>query len=194
MFRSKFRFNSCRIILVTSLVWFIIDVIILAFYFDSLTNLNKSKHVETTHNKSDFVSHGDALHEPEAAYLVNAGGEEKHDNNGISQTYRTTELKNWQPAKSVKVQHGKPGEEGKGVSIPSDQEAIMKEKFKLNQFNILASDKISLNRSLPDVRNQGLDFLLKFLFLKMIHVCNRILYFIVVGTKSTQCCYQPPVL
>lgn len=156
MFRSKFRFNSCRIILVTSLVWFIIDVIILAFYFDSLTNLNKSKHDQIIHNKSDDVPHKEPLHEPEAAYLVNAGGDEKEgDGTGISHTYRTAELKNWQPAKSVKAQYGKPGEEGKGVSIPPDQEAIMKEKFKLNQFNILASDKISLNRSLLDVRNQG---------------------------------------
>lgn len=170
MFRSKFRFNSCRIILVTSLVWFIIDVIILSFYFDSLTNLNKAKHVETTHNKSDFVPHGESLHELKPAYLINEGGEEKHDNNGISQTYRTAELKNWQPAKSVKAQYGQPGEEGKGVSIPSDQEAIMKEKFKLNQFNILASDKISLNRSLPDVRNQGLDLFPKIFVLNIMYI------------------------
>lgn len=52
-------------------------------------------------------------------------------------------------------QAGKPGELGKAVNIPSDQESVMKEKFKLNQFNILASDMISLNRSLQDVRQEG---------------------------------------
>lgn len=194
MLRSKFRFNSCRIILVTSLVWFIVDVIILAFYFDSLTNLNKAKYVQTTQNKSDFVPHAAALHEPEPAHLINGAGEEKHDYDGIAQTYRTADLKNWQPAKSVKVQYGKPGEEGKGVSIPSDQEAIMKEKFKLNQFNILASDKISLNRSLPDVRNQGLDCFFYKMYIYRTFFLNRTLYFAVVGTRSIQYCYLPPVL
>lgn len=37
--------------------------------------------------------------------------------------------------------------------IPKEQQAIMKEKFKENQFNLMASDMISLNRSLADVRN-----------------------------------------
>jgi len=45
-----------------------------------------------------------------------------------------------------------PGEMGRPVVIGDDRQAEMKEQFKVNQFNILASDLISPNRSLPDVR------------------------------------------
>lgn len=48
-----------------------------------------------------------------------------------------------------------PGENGKGVEIPKEQEEEKKEKFVINQFNILASDKIALNRTLKDVRLQA---------------------------------------
>lgn len=48
-----------------------------------------------------------------------------------------------------------PGENGKGVDIPKEQEKLKEEKFKLNQFNLLASDMIALNRSINDVRLDG---------------------------------------
>lgn len=48
-----------------------------------------------------------------------------------------------------------PGEQGKAVVIPPDKQDNMKEMFKINQFNLMASDMISLNRSLPDVRLEG---------------------------------------
>ena len=44
------------------------------------------------------------------------------------------------------------GEMGKPVSIPKSQEKEKNEKFKINQFNLMASELISLNRSLADVR------------------------------------------
>lgn len=69
--------------------------------------------------------------------------------------YPKTKLKKWVPALVVPEQYGKPGEMGKPVQLPADQETLMREKFRLNQFNVLASDIISLNRSLPDVRLEG---------------------------------------
>ncbi len=48
-----------------------------------------------------------------------------------------------------------PGENGKGVDLPKDQEKLKEEKFKLNQFNLIASDMIALNRSINDVRLDG---------------------------------------
>lgn len=51
--------------------------------------------------------------------------------------------------------HEGPGEMGKAVNIPKDNQEKMKELFKINQFNLMASDMIALNRSLPDVRLDG---------------------------------------
>lgn len=47
---------------------------------------------------------------------------------------------------------GGPGEMGRPVHIEKEMETEMKEKFRENQFNLMASDRISLNRTLPDVR------------------------------------------
>ncbi|XP_041118008.1 polypeptide N-acetylgalactosaminyltransferase 13-like isoform X2 [Polyodon spathula] len=51
--------------------------------------------------------------------------------------------------------HKGPGEMGKAVIISKDDQEKMKELFKINQFNLMASDMIALNRSLPDVRLEG---------------------------------------
>lgn len=48
-----------------------------------------------------------------------------------------------------------PGEMGKAVVISKEEENLKNEKFKLNQFNLLASDRIALNRTLIDVRMDG---------------------------------------
>ena len=61
-------------------------------------------------------------------------------------------LKTWSPAPVVPKNKGAPGEMGKAVIIPKEREEEKKEKFKINQFNLLASEMILLNRSLSDVR------------------------------------------
>ncbi|NXO81387.1 GLT13 acetylgalactosaminyltransferase, partial [Sitta europaea] len=58
------------------------------------------------------------------------------------------------PAVISRNQEG-PGEMGRAVLIPREEQEKMKELFKINQFNLLASDRIALNRSLPDVRLDG---------------------------------------
>lgn len=47
------------------------------------------------------------------------------------------------------------GENGVPVNLEKDEDADYKAKFDLNKFNLIASDKIALNRSLPDFRLDG---------------------------------------
>ena len=53
----------------------------------------------------------------------------------------------------LNLEEGGPGEMGHPVHIPEEKQEAQKELFKLNQFNLMASDMISLNRSLPDYRS-----------------------------------------
>ena len=55
-----------------------------------------------------------------------------------------------------------PGEGGKGVQIDKEKEEERREKFKQNQFNLMASDQISVNRTIPDYRTEK--FVLFFYF------------------------------
>lgn len=55
----------------------------------------------------------------------------------------------------VQKPHEGPGEMGKPVVIPKEDQEKMKDMFKINQFNLMASEMIALNRSLPDVRLEG---------------------------------------
>ncbi len=48
---------------------------------------------------------------------------------------------------------GWPGENGKAVQVPAVRKDEAKRRFKENQFNIVASDMVALNRSLPDQRS-----------------------------------------
>lgn len=55
----------------------------------------------------------------------------------------------------VKVPHEGLGEMGKQVIIRKEDQEKLKEMFKINQFNYIASEIIALNKSLPDVRLEG---------------------------------------
>lgn len=164
MFRGKIRTNTCRIVLLTSLVWLLIDVILIMNYADCLGGSSwlckrpGEYDVELPHSAQQRSA---ASHKDDDDAMVNADEIDTNSNivddqpfdSSVARTYRPQELKKWRPAPQVGENYGKPGELGKPVKIPSSQQELMKEKFKENQFNLLASDMIWLNRSLTDVRH-----------------------------------------
>ncbi|XP_063227799.1 polypeptide N-acetylgalactosaminyltransferase 5 isoform X2 [Bacillus rossius redtenbacheri] len=163
MFRTKFRIHTCRVVLLTSLVWFLVYVAVLTFYSDCLGGTGWGCGGNTGAKQPAAPAEALQLQQGEPPSGAKGRGilyEQLHDpkERGTEDTarkYRPSELKRWRPAPSVPERTGHPGEVGKAVHIPSEQENLMKEKFKLNQFNLLASDMISLNRSLADVRLNG---------------------------------------
>ena len=47
-----------------------------------------------------------------------------------------------------------PGEGGKAVVVPQNMKKLAEKRFKENQFNIVASEMIALDRSIPDGRDK----------------------------------------
>nr|CAD7595837.1 unnamed protein product [Timema genevievae] len=157
MLRTKIRIHTCKVIVLTSLVWFLVFVVVLTFYSDCVGGsgwgcggapANKSpaepgENALALHAASEQTSVGGSSKGRGILYeqLRDRGKDKIEDGK-----YQSTELQRWKPVPSVKENPGMPGEMGKPVHIPVSQEGLMKEKFKLNQFNLLASDMISLNR------------------------------------------------
>lgn len=157
MFRTKIRIHTCKVILGTSLVWLLVFVALLTFFSDCSSGSgwgcapSASPMAEVKHAPVANAQVSPVLEKQVEANEVVIPKKEDADH----QKYRRSQLALWNPAPHVAEKPGLPGERGKAVIVPADQEAIMKEKFKLNQFNLMASDMISLNRSLTDVRLEG---------------------------------------
>ncbi|XP_050535086.1 polypeptide N-acetylgalactosaminyltransferase 5 isoform X1 [Daktulosphaira vitifoliae] len=145
MFRSKFRLQTCKIVIATSLLWIFIDIIILMYYPECIGPNCKSKN-----NPDESIEVTPLARMGWGPMQNNMLDRFKHHSD--NSTYPSHTLKHWKPMPPVREKHGRHGEAGRGVTMRPEQEVIMKQKFKENQFNIMASDMISLNRSLQDVR------------------------------------------
>ncbi|XP_071477681.1 polypeptide N-acetylgalactosaminyltransferase 13-like [Diadema antillarum] len=117
------RLVYCKVVLATSMVWFLLDVMLIMFYSECNNDSRCG---------NQPLDHGIPREE---------GGHEHAPPKHIR-------------PKPVHNPNG-PGEMGKAVVIPPEKEALKNEMFRINQFNLLASDMISVNRSLPDVRMDG---------------------------------------
>ncbi|KAI1293869.1 Polypeptide N-acetylgalactosaminyltransferase 5 [Halotydeus destructor] len=141
------RWHTFRIVLITSVVWLVFGFCVLIFYNDG----EKSSILEADHDS----------HLPSAAHLASSNSKivsfkAKQPPFKVANSplppYTSDQLTSWRPAILVNNPSSWPGERGKAAQMTHSEEAEKAEKFKLNQFNLIATDKIALNRSLPDVR------------------------------------------
>ncbi|KAA0193364.1 hypothetical protein HAZT_HAZT001862 [Hyalella azteca] len=152
MFRtSRLRLHTCKIVLITSLVWFVLDVAVIMYYSDCSSGTGGWGCGDVIRrNKDRAAAEGEAERVDDLPSKFSLGraviDDSSHDLAGWHFAYPIDQLQRWVPRPVVGEQPNSPGELGKPVTIPKSQEALMKEKFKLNQFNLLASDSISLNR------------------------------------------------
>lgn len=149
MFRC--RRQTCKIIIATSLLWCILDIVILLSYSDCSNGIGFgcTGHESGNGHNSAAAGKKGAI---KFAKQVQLDGEDNNKQGGLDAGYPRDKLRSWTKAKVVAKNKGMAGEMGKAVAIPPDKEEEKKEKFKINQFNLMASEMISLNRSLQDVR------------------------------------------
>lgn len=149
MFRGKFRMQTCKIIVATSLVWFLLYIVLLMYY----TGCPGGWSCERTKREDGVDTGAESLSNKFMAFKREIIEEQEQQK--WKYDYPDNMLFKW----SVPVEKANPsnwpGEDGKAVTIPKSKEQEMKELFKLNQFNLMVSDMIALNRSLPDVRLEG---------------------------------------
>lgn len=129
---------------------------VLMYYTDCIGPNCKAKSSSIGNSEGNFDDQFDATAAPRMGWgPVQDNMLDRFKHNGDHSddtTYPSHLLMHWKPMPPVREKRGKHGEGGRGVTMKPEQEAIMKQKFKENQFNIIASDMISLNRSLQDIR------------------------------------------
>lgn len=150
MFRSRIRIHTCQVILLTSLVWFLVDVMVLMLYSECI---GRSGCGCAENNKQEQILTEESL--PNSKATLKEDEQSQSAGPLSKRKYKQSELHLWRPAKVVRENKGMPGEMGTAVHISPEDEAKQQELFKLNQFNLMASDMIALNRSLRDIRLEG---------------------------------------
>uniref|UniRef100_A0A915DYF9 Ricin B lectin domain-containing protein n=1 Tax=Ditylenchus dipsaci TaxID=166011 RepID=A0A915DYF9_9BILA len=128
----RVRSDVCRAILLTSIIWLLLDVIVLFYFLDRSLVVSDNQNLARS---ARFATIG----------VKNVSSKEKADPK-ISEELEKL-------LADLSFDKNGPGENGGGHTIDKEKETEMKEMFKQNQFNLMASNLISVNRSLPDYRS-----------------------------------------
>ena len=156
---SRSKYQTIRIVLITSLFWVFVD----AFLIIYLTDCDCSN---VPCKKTYHEVHDEPIKEKINRELIVSPDRHKFKQSS-STSYQFTsknpqhgfldKLKVWFKEKPSDATNPPdwPGERGKGVVIPPKLKAVAEKRFAENQFNIVASELIALNRSVPDQRSQS---------------------------------------
>ncbi|VVC28397.1 Nucleotide-diphospho-sugar transferases,Glycosyltransferase 2-like,Ricin B, lectin [Cinara cedri] len=165
MFPLRPNADTCKLIILVSLYWIIIDIVIITYYLNDVEPNSKSKTLPATNEPPFFVAEpnlartaADIISYPEDLPVESIGTpDEIKFRSRVTKTYRSHTLKPWHPAEtqaatSADVAHG-PGEQGVPVILGEKRIVKTENRFRQHEFDEIVSDAISLNRTLPDYRS-----------------------------------------
>ncbi|KAK6743358.1 hypothetical protein RB195_010550 [Necator americanus] len=149
------RAGVLRAVVVTSIVWLLVDVVVLFYYLDSGSITSKGKQrsyvrgdriggeeeVKQQLSPRDIIEK-EVIDAPKARLLRNRTTINPQVQQRLNQLLS---MKSFQAPEY--------GENGIGVAVPADMAVEKDKRFLENQFNVMASEMISINRSLPDYRS-----------------------------------------
>lgn len=148
----KMRPDVCRAILLTSIVWLLLDVVILFYYLDkSLITPERSNLARSARFAfKQRLNNTAADNRNDMAAALSPTPMLPDEANAPVDSQTSIELDRL--LASLDFDPNGPGAGGNGIQIEKEKQEEMREMFKQNQFNLMASDRVSINRTLPDYR------------------------------------------
>jgi polypeptide N-acetylgalactosaminyltransferase len=178
---SRSRMNTCRIVLLTSLFWVFLDVFIISYMSDCSSYCLQQQQHNYEHQRHVKLDEEEAFKPNDYEDSLKEKNQRLHDVHNLKKdrkkafrefdsaryikssakddrTHFLNKIKSWFKEESddePKNPNSWPGENGRAVVIPQHLKKLSEDRFKENQFNILASDLMALNRSVPDQRSDA---------------------------------------
>lgn len=150
------RSAVCRAVIATSIVWLLIDVVILFYYLDPSSTSQQDDNRILTRGQRRIEP--DALHLAPPRHESNVDAIRNQPEKAVEQVFPVDKETANQLRKLMETQAFGPGYHGQGgtgVTVPEDKKDIKEKRFLENQFNVVASEMISVNRTLPDYRSEA---------------------------------------